>query len=87
MFGHIAMSFLRGTVAAVSVLSALAASPLLQAAPLTVNGARFDAPEGCQAAGNALVCKIDGQQMELWVNRKPPEEGPAATDTLVQRMA
>ena len=49
------------------------------AAPVTINGATFDAPGVCQSADRALVCKVDGQQLELWVTRKPlaPEDLPA----------
>lgn len=57
------------------------------AAPITINGATFDAPGVCQSADRALVCKVDGQQLELWVTRKPlaPEVTPA--DPLAKRMA
>lgn len=57
------------------------------AAPVTINGATFDAPGVCQSADRALVCKVDGQQLELWVTRKPlaPEVTPA--DSLAKRMA
>lgn len=62
-----------------SLISLFSASTALYAAPLTVKGARFDAPATCQATEGALVCKLDGQQMELWVNRKPlaPDVLPA----------
>jgi hypothetical protein len=56
--------------AVASVISSLLIAPLL-AAPLTINGATFDAPAACKLAEGAMVCKLDGQQLELWVYRKP----------------
>lgn len=81
------MSFPRGSFAAVSVLTMLATGAQLLAAPVTVNGASLEAPADCQPAGNALVCKVDGQQLELWVNRRPRAASSDAPETLVQRMA
>ena len=57
------------------------------AAPVTINGATFDAPGVCQSADRALVCKVDGQQLELWVTRKPLAPEVTPTDSLARRMA
>jgi hypothetical protein len=43
----------------------------LHAATITLNGATFEAPAGCQLAEGAIVCKVDSQQLELWVRRTP----------------
>lgn len=71
---------------AATALAATFVSAALHAAPVTVNGAVFDAPPSCQAADGALVCKVDNLQLELWVKRKPltPEVQP--TDTFVRKM-
>lgn len=78
------MGFLRTTIAAfvVSLLSAT-----LHALPVTINGATFDAPAVCKLAEGALVCKEDGQQLELWVYRKPLSPTIAETDPLAKKMA
>jgi hypothetical protein len=71
------------------VLSSAAISAL-HAAPITINGAAFDAPAACVAADGALVCKEDGQQLEVSVTRKPLSASVGAagsTDSLVRRMA
>lgn len=81
------MSFPRSTFAAVSAITIFTVSTPLEAAPVTVNGASFNAPDGCQTSGSALVCKVDGQQMELWVNRRLVASDPDTTETLAQRMA
>ena len=76
------------TTTTLSITALLCASLApASAAPVTINGATFDAPGVCQSADNALVCKVDGQQLELWVTRKPlaPEVTPA--DSLAKRMA
>ena len=67
-------------------LALLCSSAALHAAPVTIKGATFDAPETCKPAEGALVCKVDGQQLELWVNRKPlaPEVMPA--DPMARKM-
>ena len=52
-----------------SLVMSLGSGPAL-AAPVTIKGATFDAPAACQSAEGALVCKVDGIQMELWVTRK-----------------
>ena len=55
-------------------------------APVTINGATFDAPGLCQIADRTLVCKVDGQQLELWVTRKPLAPEVTPTDSLAKRM-
>ncbi len=57
--------------AARSLIALMMGSPPLIAAPLTINGATFDAPAACKLAEGALVCKSGSQQLELWVYRKP----------------
>ncbi|TAG45393.1 MAG: hypothetical protein EAZ30_15935 [Betaproteobacteria bacterium] len=57
------------------------------AAIVKINGASFDAPETCQAAADAIVCTIDGQQLELSVHRQPFAAGSDAADSLVKRGA
>lgn len=74
----------RSAVLAVAFLSGC---PALYAAPVTINGATFDAPSTCQAATGALVCKVDGQQLELWVKRKSLSPDVLPTDTFVRKMA
>ena len=54
-------------------------------APLTLDGATFDAPASCQLTGGALVCKEDGQQLELWVYRTPLKA--ASMETLANKMS
>ena len=56
------------------------------AAPVTVNGAKFDAPANCLEADGALVCKVDGQQMELWINRKPLAPYVMPTEPMTRKM-
>lgn len=72
---------------AVLVVAFLSGCPTLYAAPVTINGATFDAPPTCQAATGALVCKVDGQQLELWVKRKSLSPDVLPTDTFVRKMA
>ncbi len=57
------------------------------AAPVKINGASFDAPANCQAAPDALVCNIDGQQLEISVHRQPFAASADAADSLVKRGA
>ena len=71
---------------AVGALVVLSGSAVLRAAPVTVNGASFDAPAACQSAEGALVCKVDGQQLEIWVKRRPLSPDVAATDSFVRKM-
>lgn len=59
---------------------------VVNAAPIVVNGATFDAPSSCQAAQTALVCKVDAQQFELWVTRKPMGAAIKPTDSFVRKM-
>ena len=59
---------------------------VVNAAPTVVNGATFDAPSSCQAAQTALVCKVDAQQFELWVTRKPMGAAIKPTDSFVRKM-
>ncbi|HNY45461.1 MAG TPA: hypothetical protein PKN64_00760 [Casimicrobium sp.] len=66
-------------------LLASAAAPA-NAAPVTVNGAQFDAPASCFLAEGALVCKLDGQQFELWITRKPLAPEVAPTESLANKM-
>ena len=72
------------TITFVATLSFASAS--LYAAPLTLKGAKFDAPETCQIAGGALVCKIDAQQFELWIERTPLANTGMPVETFSQRM-
>lgn len=78
------MAHLRSTVATLFFVASHAAT--LHALPVTINGATFDAPASCAAAEGALVCKEDGQQLELWVYRKPLAPSVAPGDSLVRKM-
>ena len=79
------MGHRRGFTAA--IFAALSCAAAIHAAPVTVNGAMFDAPASCAAAEGALVCKEDGQQLELWVYRKPLAPTVLPSDSLVRKMA
>jgi hypothetical protein len=57
------------------------------AATLTLDGARFDAPSYCKLAEGALVCTLDGQQLEIWVVRKPLAPSITPTDSFARRAA
>ena len=70
---------------AVSFATSLS-SAVVQAAPISVNGATFDAPASCANADAALVCKVDGQQFELWVTRKPLAPHIAAIEPMARKM-
>lgn len=71
----------------IAVLSAISfASAAVDAAPVTIKGATFDAPASCASADAALVCKVDGQQFELWVTRKPLAPQIAATEPMTRKM-
>ena len=61
-------------------------SSLVHAAPIAINGAAFDAPASCANADAALVCKVDGQQFELWVTRKPLAPQIAPTEPMARKM-
>jgi hypothetical protein len=74
----------------VYVLSALfifCANTLLYGDPITIKGARFDAPPACLLAEGALVCKLDGQQFELSVERAPLSKTDTLTNSYMQRLA
>ena len=72
---------MRGCTLAVMSMLAMRAT----GAPLTLDGATFDAPASCQLTGGALVCKEDGQQLELWVYRTPLKA--ASMETLANKMS
>ena len=74
------------TAAAISGVLCSIVIDAVSAAPVIVNGASFDAPSSCALADAALVCKEDGQQLELWVYRKPLAATTATTDSLVRKM-
>ena len=57
------------------------------AAPVMVNGARFDAPQDCKPSERALVCKVEGQQLELWINRKLVTDYLEPDQPFAQKMA
>ena len=69
-----------------TALPMLLLGSIANAAPIVVNGATFDAPSFCQAAQKALVCKVDGQQFELWVTRKPMDAAVKPSDSFVRKM-
>ena len=68
-------------------LACLLASTMVHAAPLSINGATFNAPPSCQLAEGALMCKFDGQQLEIWVVRKPLAPNVQPSDSFVLRAA
>ena len=68
------------------VLAMLLSNVPALAAPVTIKGATFDAPTTCQPADGALVCKVDGVQMELWVTRKLLVPQVTPTDTFARKM-
>ena len=71
----------------IAVLFAISlASSVVNAAPIAINGATFDAPASCANADAALVCKVDGQQFELWVTRKPLGPQIATTEPMARKM-
>ncbi len=69
------------------LLACLLASTVIHAAPLTINGATFNAPSTCQLAEGALMCKLDGQQLEIWVVRKPLAPSVLPSDSFARRAA
>lgn len=85
--GRVAMGHAR-IFAGVLALLLLGSSvgTVVNAAPIIVNGATFDAPASCQSAQTALVCKVDAQQLELWVTRKPMGAAIKPTDSFVRKM-
>ena len=72
-------------VVPLAIAMSLGSVPAL-AAPVTIKGATFDAPAACQPVEGALVCKVDGIQMELWVTRKLMAPQVAPTDTFARKM-
>ena len=78
------MRYSRSLVAVLFAISV--ASAAVYAAPVTVKGATFDAPALCTSADAALVCKIDGQQFELWITRKPLAPRIAASEPMTRKM-
>ena len=71
---------------AVLLLLGTSAGTVVNAAPIVVNGATFDAPSSCQSVQTALVCKVDEQQLELWVTRKAMSATIKPTDPFVRKM-
>lgn len=71
----------------VALLTTLSASAASNAATITIKGASIDAPATCEVAEGALVCKVDGQQFELWIARKALAPQVLPTDTMVRKMA
>ena len=74
------------STAALLMLLGSSVDTVVNAAPIVVNGATFDAPSSCQVAQTALVCKADAQQFELWVTRKPMDAAVKPTDSFVRKM-
>jgi hypothetical protein len=68
-------------------LCIFSSSAWLHAEPITIKGARFDAPPTCLVAEGALVCKLDGQQFELSVERAPLSKTDSLTNSYLQRLA
>lgn len=86
--GHVRRFATRAHASCTATLAlAVVCSTAASAAPITVNGATFDAPTTCQPADGVLVCKVEGQQLELWVKRKPLAPAVAATDPFVRKTA
>ena len=82
------MGYPIGTTRALPLLlGGLLAGAGAHAAPLTINGATFNAPPSCQLAEGALMCKLDGQQLEIWVVRKPLAPGVLPNDSFARRAA
>ncbi len=71
----------------VSTLIFFCASTLLYAEPITLKGARIDAPAACKLAEGTLVCKLDGQQFELSIERAPLAKTDTLTNSYLQRLA
>lgn len=76
-----------GSCVVVTSIAFALASNAAFAVPAVVNGARFDAPPACVVSDRALVCKADGQQLELWVNRKFVSEYLEPDEPFAQKMA
>ena len=71
----------------VTLLTTLSASAASNAATITMKGATLDVPTNCETAEGALVCKVDGQQFELWIARKPLAPQVLPTATMLRKMA
>ena len=71
----------------VALLTSLSASVPGSAATFVIKGASLDAPSTCETAEGALVCKVDGQQFELWIARKPLAPRLLPADTMARKMA
>jgi hypothetical protein len=71
----------------VSAIFVFCASTLSHAEPITIKGARLDAPAACKLADGALVCKLDGQQFELSIERAPLAKTDTLTNSYLQRLA
>lgn len=78
------MGYVRTFVAALLLSSS--SMTAVNAVPIVVNGATFDAPATCQSVQTALVCKVDEQQLELWVTRKTMGATIKPTDSFVRKM-
>lgn len=82
------MGYPFGTTCALPLLlGCLLAGAAAHAAPLTINGATFNAPSSCQLAEGALMCKLDGQQLEIWVVRKALAPAVQPVDSFARRAA
>lgn len=79
------MGYARIFAAALLLLGSTAGT-VVNAAPLVVNGATFDAPASCQHVQTALVCKVDEQQLELWVTRKKMGGAIKPSDSFTRKM-
>ena len=84
---QVAHVLVAGVTSVTVTLTALLGATTAMAAVVTVKGASFDAPATCQPLEGALVCKVDGIQMELWVTRKPLAPQIAVNDTFARKMA
>ena len=79
------MDFVRSFLAISFTLIAVNSSAF--SAPIVVKGATFDAPTHCELADGALVCKLDGQQFELWITRKPLAPTVSRGEPMARKMA
>ncbi len=70
----------------VGLLSMAFGCTAVHAAPIVITGATFDAPASCASADDALVCKVDNQQFELWVTRKPLTPQTVAAEPMARKM-
>ena len=65
----------------------LSGCALVSAATVTINGATFDAPSSCQPSAATLVCKLDGQQLEVWVYRRALSANVMSPASMVRKLA